>query len=213
MRSQAGFVAMSKALRAVRRGGTVETVLDVGVALAAHGEIDRHEQRRAFCGPRPFDHRLAEAAIAEHVELEPERFADRALHVLDRTDRHGGQAELDAGGFGRAGGKHLAITMDQAREPGWRDCERHRDRLAQHCGSKRYLRYVDQHALPQPDGVEFVAVGIEREFVIGTALDVIVDRARDFSPRDPPQILDIGDDGHCRCWKSVVRHRNRKSDH
>jgi hypothetical protein len=178
------------------------------MALAAHGEIDRHEQRGTLCCTRPFDHRLAEAAIAEHIELEPERLAHHALHVLDRADRHGGQAELDAGGFGRARGQHLAVAVDQTREPGRCDGERHRDFLAQHRGGKRYLRYVDQHALAQADGVEFVAVGIERELIVGAALHVIVDRARDSSPRDPPQILDIGDDGHCRCWK-VVGCRNR----
>ena len=35
-RTQAGLVAMSSALRSVSRGGTDESVLDVGVALAAH---------------------------------------------------------------------------------------------------------------------------------------------------------------------------------
>jgi hypothetical protein len=44
----------------------------------------------------------------------------------------------------------------------------------------------DQHTLAQADGVEFVAVGIERELIVGATLHVIVDRARDSSPRDPP---------------------------
>ena len=50
--------------------------------------------------------------------------------------------------------------------------------FAQHGGRERHLGDVDQHALAQADGVEIVAVGAERELVIGAALDIVEDRAR-----------------------------------
>ena len=38
------------------------------------------------------DQRLHEAAVAHHVKLEPERLLHRLGDVLDRADRHGGEA-------------------------------------------------------------------------------------------------------------------------
>ncbi len=79
---------------------------------------------------------------------------------------------------------------------GRRDRERHRYGLAQHRSGERYLGNVDQYPLAQADGVEIVAIGVERDLVVRASLHIVKDCARNFAPGDPPQIFDIGDDGH-----------------
>jgi hypothetical protein len=161
---------------------------------------------------RAIDHGPAEAAIAKHVELKPERLLHHAAHVLDRADRHGGQAEFDSSRLGGAGRQHLAVTVNQAGEPGRRDRDRHRDGLAQHRGGERDLGYVDQHTLPQADRVQIDPIGGERQLVIRAALDVVEDGARDFLPCNAPQILDIGDDRHGMAGGRTTRVRKIYSD-
>ncbi len=46
------------------------------------------------------------------------------------------------------------------------------------------------------DGVEVGAVGAQRQLVIGAALGIVEQRARQAPPRDLAQVLDIGDGGH-----------------
>ena len=79
---------------------------------------------------------------------------------------------------------------------GRRDRDRQRELLAEQRGRDRDLRDVDQHALAQLDGVEVGAVGGERQLVIGAALAVVEQRARQAPPRDLAQVLDIGDGAH-----------------
>ena len=67
--------------------------------------------------------------------------------------------------------------------------------FAEQGGGNGNLRDVDQHALAQADGVEVGAVGAQRQLVVGAALGIVVERARQAPPRDLAQILDIGDDG------------------
>ena len=109
-----------------RRHG--QAVLDVHVALAAHRQVDGDEQRRAVRRLGALDHRFAEAAVAEHVELVPERLRGRLAHVLDGADRHGGEAEPRAGGLRGARALHLAVACEQAGHAGRRDRDRQRQR-------------------------------------------------------------------------------------
>ena len=77
-------------------------VLDVAVALAEHLQVDGEHQRVALGRHRARQDVLGEAAVADHVELEPERFAGRLRHVFDRADRHGRERERNAGLVGGA---------------------------------------------------------------------------------------------------------------
>ena len=79
---------------------------------------------------------------------------------------------------------------------GRRDRDRQRQVFAEQRGRDRNLRDVHQHALAQADGVEVGAVGAQRQLVVGAALGIVEQRARQAPPRDLAQVLDIGDDGH-----------------
>ena len=91
-------------------------VLDVGMALADHLEIDGQHERAAFRRDRALDQLLDEAAVLHHVELEPERLLDIGGDVLDRADRHRRLRERDAGGLRGAAGVDLAVAMLHAEQ-------------------------------------------------------------------------------------------------
>ena len=133
----------------LRRHG--QAVAHVGVALAEHLQIDGQHQRAAFRRRRALDQFADEAAVAHDVELEPERLVDRAGHVLDRIDRHGGERVGDAGRLRRAAGHDLAVAVHHAAEPDRPERERHRHLLAEDGGRGAALVDVHQHALAQLD--------------------------------------------------------------
>jgi hypothetical protein len=149
------------------------------MALAVHRQIDGQEQRRAFGGRRALDQRLHEAAVAHDVKLEPERLGDRPRDILDRTDRHGGLTELDAGRVRGAAGEDFAIGVLHAGKPGRRQRERHGQLFAQHSGGELALRHIDQHALAQLDRAHVVDIGVARVLRIGARFHVLEEHAGD----------------------------------
>ena len=86
----------------------------VAVADAVDGQVHGQEQRVDARGFHPLEEIGHEAAVADHVELHPERALGRGAHFLDRTAGHGGQHDGDAGGFGRAHGLGLAPAAIEA---------------------------------------------------------------------------------------------------
>src|SRR5439155_17885690 len=147
---------------------------------------------------RPLDQRAHKTAVLHHVELEPERFFDRRRHVLDRADRHGREAERDAGYLRGAAGQNLAVAPLHAAQPDRRERERRCHRLADHGGGKLAPRDVDQDTLAQLDGVEVAAVGAQRLLRIGTALGIFEEHLWLPSARPPPEVLDAGQDRHAQ---------------
>ena len=85
-------------------------VLDVGMALPDHLQIDGQHQRAAFGRDGALDQRLDEAAVLHHVQLEPERLVDIGGDILDRADRHRAQRVGNAGGLRGAAGVDLAVA-------------------------------------------------------------------------------------------------------
>ena len=124
---QRGRIARSKALRKVSRGGTVRPFLMSMWRWPRIGRSTVTNSAEQFAALRPLDHRFAEAAVAEHVELVPERLRGRFAHVLDGADRHGGEAEPRAGGLRGARALHLAVAREQVRP-----CRSARSRPAAH---------------------------------------------------------------------------------
>ncbi len=149
-----GLVAMSMTLPSLISGGTVMPFLMSQWRWPSTCRSTREHQRAAFGRRGALDQRFDEAAIAHHVELEPERLAVACGHVLDRADRHGRERERDAGGLRGTAGENLAVAVLHAAQPDRRERERQRDFLAEDGGGELALRHVDQHALAQLDVLE-----------------------------------------------------------
>ena len=174
----------------LRRHG--QSVAHVDVALAEHLQIDGQHQRAAFRCRRALDQLANEAAVAHHIELEPERLVDRRRHVLDRIDRHGGQRVGNAGRLRRAAGHDLAVAVHHAAEPDRPERERHRHRFTQDGRRGAALVDVAQDALTQLDLLEIGAVGAQRLLVVGARVGVIEEHFRDVAARALPQVIDAG---------------------
>ena len=177
-------------------GRNGHAVLDIAMALAEHLQVDREHQRAAFGRDRPLDQGAHETAVLHDVELEPERLVDGLRDILDRADRHGREAERDAGFLRRAAGQNLAVTMLHPAKPDRRQRQRQRDRLAEDRGVRAAIGHVDENALAQLDGLEIGAVGVERLLGVGAAFGIFEERARHPAAGGLPQVLDAGHGFH-----------------
>ena len=119
-------------------------------------------------------------------------------HVLDGTDRHGGQGEGHAEGLGRAGGLDLAIGGLHAGKPHGRQRDRHGHGLPQHLPRHDAIRHIDRHLLAKTDLAEIADVFAESLFGIAARFRIIIEHPRDAARVQPFQIFNAGDDGHGR---------------
>ena len=173
-------------------------VLEVAVALAEHLQVDGEHQRIAFGPDRALQDVFGEAAVLDHIELEPERLLCRLGHVLDRADRHGGQRIGDAGRLGRLRAEDLAVAVLHAGEPHRRQDQRRRDLLPEDGGGEAACGHVHQHPLAQLDGFQIGPVGAQRLLLIGAAVGIVEKGAGNPAPRQRAQVVDAGHGGHGR---------------
>jgi hypothetical protein len=163
------------------------------VALAQNLQIDSEHEGAAPRRDRALDQRADEAAILHHIELEPERLADRFRHVLDRADRHRAEAKRNAGRVRRAAGQNLPVAVLHATESDRREGDRKLGRLADNGRSELPLRYVDEHPLAQPQALEIVAVGSQRFLRVGAVIGIFEERPGNLAASQLPQVFDAGD--------------------
>ena len=71
---------------AQRGHGAAHSGMGVAIARAGHGHVDRKDQGRDPLGQGPLQNALHEAAILEHIELEPDGLADRRADLFERAD-------------------------------------------------------------------------------------------------------------------------------
>ena len=154
-------------------------VLDVAMALAEHLQIDGEHQRAAFRGRGALDQGADEAAVADHIELEPERLrrppaATSSIEQIDIVDS--------------VNGMPAACAARQARISPSPCCMPHSPIGASASGSDTFSPRmvversrcddVDQHALAQLDALQVVAVGAQRLLRIGAGIGIVEERAR-----------------------------------
>ena len=166
------------------------------MALALDLQVEREHQRGALRRFRALDERGGEAAVAHHVELEPERLRHAAGHILDRADRHGGERVGHAVALGGARGEDLAVGPVEAGEADRREGHGHAHLAPEHGGAQRAPVDVDADALAQRERLQVGAVRAQRRFAVGAAIDVIENRPRHPLLRQLAQIVDAGHDRH-----------------
>ena len=175
-----------------------KAVFEVLMALADDLQVQREHQRRAFRGLGPVDQALHELAVADHIDLEPERVAVGAgSHVLDGADAHRGQGEGHAKLLGCARRQDLAISMLHASEADGRQRDRHGHVLPDHLRARAAVFHVDCHALAQLDLLEVGLVGAVGALGPAARIGIVVEHAWNALLRQHAQVFDVGDDGHC----------------
>jgi hypothetical protein len=178
--------------RQPRRHG--EAVLEIGVALAALRQVDGDEQHRAAGVARAADDLLAEAAVAEDVELEPERLLGDRAYVLDRADRHGGKRIDRALVLGGARRQHRRRRR-RGRSTRRRDRNWHRSFVPGSLPPPSSAGGVDQHA-----GGSGLRAARRAWRPRVTCHRAAVDESNITRGRGArsPQVLDVGDGRHQR---------------
>ena len=204
--AHAGFEAMSIMflMRSSRRDG--QAVPDIAVTLAEDLQIDGEHQRAAFGGGGPFDQGADEAAVLHDIKLEPERLVDGGSDILDRADRHSGEAKRDSGVLRGAASEDFAVTVLHAAKPDRRQRQGQRRRFAEDGGVRAPLGDVDEDLLPQLDAFEIGAVGIQRLLGIGAPIGIFEERPRHLAAGGLAQILDTGHRFHGRSPRLSHRH-------
>ncbi|GAB1412050.1 hypothetical protein MASR1M97_07860 [Candidatus Desulfobacillus denitrificans] len=161
-----------------QRGAAGHAVAHVAVARGEHRQVDGEHQRPAAGGLGAGEQFFGVAAVADDVELEPERRRAGGTDFLDGADGDGAEAERHAGRMRRARRLHLAAACVEPGQPDRSEDHRLGERLAEHGGGGVDGGGAAQHALVQAQGVEVVAVGGERQLVVGAAVDVVEEGAR-----------------------------------
>jgi hypothetical protein len=105
-------------------------VFNVAIPLPLGCQVQRGHEGAAVRRYRPLDEFPDEAAVTHDVELEPKRSVDRRSHVLDRADRHGAQAERNAGRLHSAAHEDLSVAPHHAAQPDRGNGERELRRFA-----------------------------------------------------------------------------------
>jgi len=154
----------------------------IAVASARHRHIDRkhHRARAGRFGAR--DQVLHERAVANDVELEPERIG-RCRDVFDRADRHGRQAGRDARRPRCPCRLQLAATRIHAADAHWPQRHRQGDLATEQRRFQVDRRHVLEHALTQRDPGQIADVATQRFLGIGAAIGIIEQEARQATPR------------------------------
>ena len=177
--------------------GSAHAVFQVLVALADDLQVQREHQRRAFGGLGAFDQAFDEIAVADHVNLKPERVvAGAGGHVFDRADAHGGERERHAKGLGRARRQNLTVGVLHAGQPDRGQRHRHRHRLTHHGAGELAIVHVDAHPLAQLDLLEIGFVGAVGALGPRAGIGIVVEHARHAFLRQHAQVFDVGDHGH-----------------
>ncbi|MCY1361601.1 hypothetical protein D9M69_482710 [compost metagenome] len=150
----------------------------VAVAGAGHRHVDGEHQGGHPGGLGALQGVAHEAAVFQHVELEPHRPVDGRRDFLDWAHRHGGQGEGHALARRRPRCLHLAAARVHAGQADRGEGHRHRQGLAEQLGLQAQLGHVLQHALAQGNAGQVFDVALERVFGIGAAVDVVEQEGR-----------------------------------
>ena len=167
---------------AQRRVRSAHARVGVAVACAGHRHVDGEHQGGDAGGLGPLQGVAHEAAILEHIELEPHGPVDGRSHFLDRADRDGGQCEGNALGRRRFGRLHLATAGVHAGQTDRCQGYRHGQLLAEQFGGQVQLGHVLQHALAQGNVGQVGNVALERVLGIGAAVDIVEQERRQLAP-------------------------------
>ncbi len=150
----------------------------IAIARARHRHVDRKDQRLNPRRLRAFERVAHEAAILQHIELEPDRRAGLALHLVDRADRYRRQGEGHLLGRCCARGLNLTASCIHAGQPDRSQHHRHAKRLAKQGSGKIDVGNIAQHPLAQRHVGQVGDVMAKRMFGIGATVDIVEQERR-----------------------------------
>ncbi len=145
---------------AAQSGRAGESRPVIAITRSRYGHVYRENQHRAarcFGLSQKVAH---EFAVANHVELEPERIAGRRRNFFDRASTHGGERERHTAILSGAHGLNFAAARVHTGNADGCECDRHGVALAEQLDGQVDIRYVAGDTLPQCDAFEVSAIPV-----------------------------------------------------
>ena len=171
----------------------------IAIARAGQRHVDREYQGLDAGGLGAFQHIAHEAAILEHVELEPDRARALRLHFFERADRHGGKREGHAMGSRSARGLHFTAAGIHPGQPNRREHDRQGHVFAKQGGGGGQPAHVAQHVLADAQRLEIGLVPPQRGFRTRSAVDIVKQKRRQAPRGRATEIGGCGND-HLPCF-------------
>ena len=140
--------------------------LDLGIQRQAQGGVARRLGA--------LRHLEGQAAVFEHIRLEPEGAGGRLRHLLQGAGGLGAQHQNRAGGARGPGAGQLAFRMGGGVVACRVQHDREADVLPQDRGAQIPLADVHHHARPQHDGIEHRPGAAEGDLVGGPSRDEVI---------------------------------------
>ena len=163
--------------QACTQATATQAVAGIAMTHARHRQVHGEHQHPATGLPGLPQQRLHDAAVAQHVQLEPRRLRHRRADLVQRTDAHRRHGEGHASSFGRARGLDFAPARHHPGQAQWRQHQRHRTGLPGQVGGGLHAIDVHQHALAQAHPRPGIGVGAQGLLLAGTAIDVVEQEA------------------------------------
>ena len=165
------------------------TVAALTLAIASGRHINRHDQHRHAGGLGPF-HQLLGHSAGPGVELKERVDGRRRGHVLDRPGRRGTQYVASALVGGRASRTQVAVPAGQAGEAGRTEQDGQFERHPGDLGRQVTFGGSDQLVRYQRPLVECGPIVVQRDQIIGPAVDVMPDHVGQPPPGRTVVVLD-----------------------
>ena len=194
----------------LRRNGAGHAGMRVAIAQAQRRQIDGEDQRLDAGGLCARQHILHEAAILQHIELQPDRPLAGRGDLLDRAHGEGGENEGHALFRRRLRALNLAAPREHARHADGRDQHGELRRDAEPLRREIDIGDALHHALAQRHARKIGPIGGERALGPGAAVYIVEQKSRQLSPRGV-SIVAGGRDDHRGPRRRMARIVSRAS--
>ncbi|QNM59005.1 hypothetical protein XHV734_0142 [Xanthomonas hortorum pv. vitians] len=158
--------------------GPAHARVRIAVARPRRGHVHGEHQRGDASCLGALQRIAHEAAVLEHVQLEPHRPLDRRRHFFDRAHRHRGQRKRNPPRRRRTRRLYFTTPRVHAGQPHRRQRHRHRQGLAEQLGAQAQVRHIAQHPLAQRDIGQIGDIAPQGVLGVRTAIDVVKQERR-----------------------------------
>jgi hypothetical protein len=167
------------------------TVAEIALANSGDGSVDGDDERGKSGHPGAFNRGLSSAAATHQIELIEDGSGRGGFHIFQLVPRYGGKYVGGAGVAGGARCSHFAHGVHQAAVADGSEQTREGQIEADDADAEIAFVEGDGVAWAKEDVVEGAGVFAQRCFVVGSAIEVIENGAREAALGDAAKILNI----------------------
>jgi len=169
----------------------LHAVAGIALAHSGDGRVHGDDQRRETGAARAVDAAFGRGSAPQQIELIPHGALRGGFHVFQFVAGNGGEDVAGARLTSGLGGVNLSAGMDQSAVANRRKQSCKGEIVAENADAEIAFVEGDSIARPKKDVVERAVIFAERGFVVGAAVEVIKDSAREAALGETAKIFDI----------------------